>query len=320
MLPNRAILTFVCDFFSPYLLKIARYTILGLVLFSFIGGIMLTTLSAQAAELSFQSEEIDPQLNQLYQERDQLEEEKRAIDQLEKLFNLVNVSNGCCTNFLVVDSVEESKAKLETTREDLNQAQVRLEQEIQRLEKRLRNYAIAEKVRSATNPSDYQNNIYDRFGYKASTISDCTWYAAEAVKLASGGQIDLNEHNSGFGNWGNAGEWATAAATFAQNNPNGSVSGVDKIPWPGDVMEWPGHVAFVEKVRDIRDEGGNLSRYDVTISEEMATGVGRIGSTFVKPDEDQMGLVKRWRTTLELEVTSNSEVAANVKFIHFDYK
>src|SRR5205085_592228 len=128
------------------------------------------------------------------------------------------------------------------------------------------NFVIAEHVRGAPNAPDYKDDRYDRTGYSRSTVSDCTWYAAEAVKLASEGRIDLNSRNSGFGNWGNAGGWASGATAFARNNPGGLITGVDKIPHPGDIMESSDHVAFVEKVRPVQDDQGKLIRYSLTIS------------------------------------------------------
>lgn len=262
----------------------------------------------QASEAYFPSEEVDPQIDQLRQNLVKLQYQEVLISGLEKL--------------LVADpsaASSDDNLNLPQIKNDLTNNIAKLELEIQQREKLARNFAVAEKVRAAPSAPDYKDDRYDRTGYSRSTISDCTWYAAEAVRLASDGRINLNDRNSGFGNWGNAGGWAAGAAVFAKNNPGGLITGVDKVPHPGDVMEWPDHVAFVERVHPVQDEQGKLIRYSLIISEEVATGVGRKDSTPVKPEDDQNGVVKRWRSTLDLDVKDGTEISANLKFIHFDY-
>lgn len=298
----QAVPNFVRPFFRASLLKVVAAFLL-LVILGLAG-----PLPSQAAENYLPDKEFDPQLNQLHQELVKLQYQEVLIAGLKKL--------------LVAD-VEAANEKdlpgLAKVKNNLTGDIAKLQLEIQHREKQATNYAVAEKVRAAPDPTDYKEDRYDRTGYSRATLSDCTWYTAEAVKLASAGRIDLNNRNSVFGNWGNGGAWAAKAQAFAASNPGGLISGVDKIPRPGDIVEWPDHVAFVEKVRPIQDEQGKLVRYSLVVSEEIATGVGRKDSTPVKPEDDQKGVIKRWRVNLELDVKDGPEIVANLRFIHFDY-
>jgi surface antigen len=267
-----------------------------------------------AADNNSPEEVADPRLNELRQELVKLQYQQVLLEGFEKMFTAPKDEGQSAADS---EAGDEEKGKLEQAKTGLAQNITNVQIEIQHLQKRLQDYAVAEQVRAASDPASYKNDRYDRTGYAPGIVSDCTWYVAEALKIASDGRIDLNDRNSPFGNWGNAGNWAAHAQSFARANPDGPISGVDKIPQPGDAMEWPDHIAFVEKVQEVHDDNGKLVRYVLTISEENATGSNRAGSIPVKPADNPDGPVKRWRSVLELEVKDGQQVAANLKFIHF---
>ncbi len=214
---------------------------------------------------------------------------------------------------------EEARQKLAQSETDLNALWQKLTERIGQDQQWLQSFWVGEKVRAAPDLGDYAENRYDRWGYRRATLSDCTWYAAEAVKLASNGRIDLNDRKVPFGEWGNAGRWASRAENWGRANPGGPIIGVDKIPRPGDIVEWNSHLAFVEQVRGLRDEGGNLVRYHLTLSEENATGQSRPNSQPLKLPDDPQNLIRRWRSTLDVEIKNGQEAANTMRFIHFNY-
>ncbi len=311
MLSSKFVLYFLRPFFGAN-----RELALSGLLLALCFNLVFNSLPARADEPDYITVQESPVVSDLKSQLNLLQIQDNILADLQTMFAFQDeqILDGTISQSLFQDE----KTKLDTKRAELAEAESKLQSQIQSLEKRLKNYAVAEKVRSALNFSDYHLDRYDRIGYWFRTYSDCTWYAAEALKLASAGKIDLNNRDSVFGNWGNAGRWATHAAEFASKNPGGPIRGVDKIPTPGDLAEWPDHLAFVEKVQDIKDEQGNLVHYTVTISEEIATGIGRKDSVPVKPDDDASGKVKRWRIILEFNVKDNQEADTPIKFIHFD--
>jgi hypothetical protein len=156
----------------------------------------------------------------------------------------------------------------------------------------------AAKVRAGIPVS---NTTYWRLGYDEKTYSDCTWYAAEAVKYASNDTIDLP--NAG---WGGANNWVTAAKS------SNLVETVDAIPRAGSVYANNGHVAFIEEV--IWKEEGGIKEWEIVVSEENA----EVGGPPIKdgtPVEDIVGdennLVKRYTRVISQE--------SGAQFIHFTY-
>ncbi len=231
---------------------------------------------------------------------------------------LKNIANYCCSNKVFQDQLDSQNAELEQAKTELKENQAQLEQDLKQNQLLLNGFQVAEEVRAATNWREYSNDLYDRIGYYGGVYSDCTWYAAEAVKVASAGHINLN--NRSLGNWGNAGNWAWGAKNYAQRNPGGLVAGVDKTPRSGDVIEWPGgHVAFVENVAEFRDEAGKLIRYNLTISEESATGTATNKNSVRVKLNDPTGWVRRWRFNQTYNVSNGTEVIEGVRFIHFNY-
>jgi hypothetical protein len=154
------------------------------------------------------------------------------------------------------------------------------------------------------------DGLYYRLGFDASgnPRSDCTWYAAAAVKQASGGRIDLNSSTRFGESLGNATKWADNAEAYAHDHPNGPISGVDHVPHTGDVMWFAsGHVAFVESAT-LSSDGKN---WILQISEEDASGQGFKHSTQVDVGDG----VLRWTRALTVPVAGNEAT----KFIHFRY-
>jgi len=188
---------------------------------------------------------------------------------------------------------------------------------------------IAESVN--IDRSDLQNPRYYRLGNDkdGNPKSDCTWYAAEAVKYASGGKIDLNNnlkevngkpnpYESSVWNWGPALTWATSAGKIVDKT-SGPVTGVDGNPQAGDVIHFDnGHVAFVENVEKVYDGNSSLKEYKITISEESADGNppghGTSDSEDLSKKIDPNGKAKRWRRTLPYK-----DGTTNIQFIHFKY-
>lgn len=181
-----------------------------------------------------------------------------------------------------------------------------------------------------------EDGLYSRNGYEdrhgVSPTSNCTWYAAAAVKQASGGKIDLNDIESDWRHYppmeggyglGPATEWAARAKHYAVINPNGLILGVDQSPRVGDVY-WSntGHVAYVEEVRLLQDG----KTWEVVVSEENALNSGApisASSVRVTVTDDANGVVKRYRRTIPLEVEPGSQPPKikddAVQFIHFRY-
>ena len=159
-------------------------------------------------------------------------------------------------------------------------------------------YGIAEKVPT----DDKENTSYGRGNGK--TKSNCTWYAAEAVKTYTNGEVLPSK-------WGNANEWIDSA----KNSPD--VSEVNSIPSEGSVVVWNyepyGHVGFVEKVE--YSDGKVI----ITWSEENYGGEQpyweNSKSEIITDDND----VKRWRITTEYPVNSDGEITSSKieGFIHF---
>ncbi len=174
------------------------------------------------------------------------------------------------------------------------------------------------------------DGLYWRRGFDSAgnPISNCTWYAAAAVKYASGGKIDLNNtqldwrhyppQKGGYG-WGDARNWSSWAEKYAEANPDGPVLKPDQSPKAGDVYNKGNHVAFVEEV-NVSEDGKTMS---VVISEENASGKAYKGATMIDVANDDQGSVKRWRRVLTYDIEPNSNppkiVSNDTYFIHFRY-
>ena len=157
--------------------------------------------------------------------------------------------------------------------------------------------------------SDGPDTNYWRHGFDGKTDSDCTWYAAEAVKKASDGKVDITKTT-----WRAGAYWAENA----KNDNSGLVQGVDQIPQAGDVMNIKagdsGHVAFVEKVVSINPDGS----YTLIISEESANG--KIPNWAIEKNVSDVSTDSRnlrWRKTITINPEEKSSTKVN--FIHFDY-
>lgn len=154
---------------------------------------------------------------------------------------------------------------------------------------------IAEKVPV----DDKQNSTYYRGDGK--TKSNCVWYAAEAVKVCSGGKVLP-------AGWGNASEWIDNA----KNDP--AVSEVNKTPSAGSVIVWNyNHVGFVESV-EIKN-----GKAIITWSEENYGGEQPYwGNKKVEIETGDLN-VKRWRITTEYPVNDKGEITdPKIEgFIHF---
>ncbi|MEA4906908.1 MAG: SH3 domain-containing protein [Anaerolineaceae bacterium] len=170
-----------------------------------------------------------------------------------------------------------------------------------------------------TVPTDGPDNNYWRLGCKSAGYpkSDCTWYAAEAVKKVSNEKVDLSKINS----LGYAYEWAENADNYATKHPGGIIRSVNKDPEIGDVMclrsgsgeDVKGHVAFVEHVVDNND-----GSYTLIISEESADGkipnwAVEKNKNDITPDSRNL----RWRKSITISPNSSGNVS--VDFIHFNY-
>lgn len=133
---------------------------------------------------------------------------------------------------------------------------------------------------------------YPRNGYNG-VQSDCTWYAAQAVLIASGGKVKLS-------NLGSAANWVTNAKKA------GYV--VDNTPQAGSVVQFSfGHVGFIENVQV--KNGRTL----VTWSEEQAGG-GRPTKDW--PNVTQVPGQLRWEVTADLTNYFNNGTAS---CIHVNY-
>lgn len=141
---------------------------------------------------------------------------------------------------------------------------------------------------------------YPRNGY-GGVQSNCTWFAAQAVSEASGGDVSLSE-------WGPATKWLDNAQNYLSQNPDGYIKSIDRSPAIGDVMQLDiGHVAFVENV-----EITNGKTY-ITWVEENATGVCDWGNNEqIKVDGNP---ILRWRVTRELDAMTGYDP----HFIHINY-
>jgi surface antigen/uncharacterized protein YukE len=134
--------------------------------------------------------------------------------------------------------------------------------------------SIAKAVKPGT-PGEVELG-YPRNGYNG-VQSDCTWYAAQAVLIASGGKVHL-------ANLGAATHWVENA------QKNGYV--VDNTPAAGSVIQFNfGHVGFIENVEN---KNGKIL---VTWSEEEASG-GRPGKDW--SNVTQIDSQLRWRVTADL--------------------
>jgi surface antigen len=180
-----------------------------------------------------------------------------------------------------------------------------------------RSFVIAEDVPAFDPEIDesYHRNPGDTF-----INSNCTWYAAAAVKTASDGKIVPSK-------WGNAYEW--------HNNAIGKpgVKSINKFPQAGSVLEFDlgkctnkktgekfpcGHVVFIESVEFIGDK-----KVKLTWSEEHANlyESGWPNAELVKPLEEES--VYRHRVYQEFTLNSKGEInnyqGKPIYFIHFDY-
>ena len=152
--------------------------------------------------------------------------------------------------------------------------------------------------------------------------SNCTWYAAEAVKTYSNGKILLT-------NLGGAIKWPTSAKS------NKYVASIDRIPEVASIIYlyhpskyMLGHVAFVESV--IYD---NDSReYTITWSEESANipdspqncnpFYWHNSNQRITVNNDENGSVYRWRITKSFDANDKGEVdesGYDIYFIHLIY-
>lgn len=157
--------------------------------------------------------------------------------------------------------------------------------------------------------------------------SNCTWYAAAAVKEASGGRIDLNSGSAFTSALGDASSWdESARAAINPDDPKHDtykqyqdcISAVDKQPEPGSVYCKDNHVMFVEDARLVEIDG--KKQWQVTISEENWSGSHYKGAERVEvPDHPE---VLRWRRDILLPVDSDDPQAAQTggEFIHFNYE
>ncbi len=254
-------------------------------------------------------EELNQQLAILRQQEVELNNRE------EELKDKINL---CCSNQLSAAQLESQSAELAQAKAAWQENKAQVEQELKQNQLFLNGFQVAEEVRAATNWPEYSKDLYDRIGYSWGIYSDCTWYAAEALRQASAGHINLNGRN--FGNWGNAGNWFWGAKNYLQRNPDGLIAGADKIPQAGDIIEWPGgHVAFVENVAEVRDDGGKLYRYLLTISEESANGQATNKNAVRVKLNDATGWVRRWRFIQAYSVSAGTGVNEGVRFIHFNY-
>lgn len=209
----------------------------------------------------------------------------------------------------------------------------------------------AENIRSGINETD---QFYPRLGFDGSTLSDCTWYAAAAVKEESKGKINLDDSNKDWksypestnnrGNvigkgWGSAGKWASSADGLYGDYIKANLEPSERIvagesdfsPKAGDVLcdTQMGHVAFVEQTWLSEDK----SKIIIVVSEENAGYIkdGKIlgvGSPVKSPSEAisifDAETVKRYRRTIIFDNVAQSGNApsissGNIKFIHFNY-
>jgi len=141
---------------------------------------------------------------------------------------------------------------------------------------------------------------YQRNGYEG-VQSNCTWFAAQAVSEASGGEVSVE-------GWGPATKWLDNAQNYLNQNPDGYIKSIDRTPAIGDVMHLDiGHVAFVENVELIN------GKTHITWVEENATGVCKWGNCEqIKVDGTP---ILRWRVTKEL----NAMTGYDPHFIHINY-
>lgn len=154
--------------------------------------------------------------------------------------------------------------------------------------------------------------------------SNCTWYAAAAVKTASGGKINIGSTLS----LGNAGQWArNALAAITETDPlhdqykqySNVISGVDRVPNAGSVYCAGGHVAYVEEAKLVEKDG--KQSLEVVLSEEnyYYRSLGSfMGSEPVEVPGDTS--VKRWRRTKIFSVVDGQVGEDQGLFIHFAYE
>jgi surface antigen/uncharacterized protein YukE len=192
----------------------------------------------------------------------------------------------------------------------------------------------------------YGSGLYYRFADDGVHKSDCTWFAAEAVKKASGERIDINSVEGAkkhgiYSGWGNGGQWANSARDYWEEHKDKEDNILDgppnHNPRLGDVAVFPnmglGHVAFVEDARF--DE--KTKKWIVTIVEEdYYKGIVRDKdgnpvewhSPAQKITVDNDPNVLRWRRTITYDPDQSDERAVNpgtetdrnhVDFIHFKY-
>lgn len=170
---------------------------------------------------------------------------------------------------------------------------------------------------------DAETDMYRRSSEVAGIQSNCTWYAAQAVKTASNGKVDIGSTLS----LGDAGKWAEHARAAAdEQHPDHKryeqyknlISGVDKKPTVGSVYCAGGHVAFVEDVELIEEDGQQY--WEVVLSEEnyyySSKGVFAGSAAVEVPGHPE---VKRWRRTKRFVITDGQVASDQGEFVHLNY-
>lgn len=224
-----------------------------------------------------------------------------------------------------VASVDKQIAQLEKqleARREYDQANARLPEAEKEARKLWSTIQTAERV-PAYDPME--EGYWERYYRKGAFTSNCTWYAAAAVKNASNGRIDLNRgssiHPVDTQLLGNGGEWASNARKILNSkspDKESYISSVDKLPKPGSVYCKDNHVMFVEDAKLVEIDG--KKQWQVTISEENWSGNHYKGAERVEvPDHPE---VRRWRRDIFLPVDPNDPqgALADGEFIHFNYE
>jgi hypothetical protein len=159
-------------------------------------------------------------------------------------------------------------------------------------------------------PAGTMTAVNYRRGISKDVKANCTWYAAHAVEVASGGKIKID--SPGYPKLGDAGNWAN---NCMKDPPPPGVTGVDDNATAGSVFCVGTHVGFVENV--FIQDGETY----ITWSEE---GWGRdecpwTGGVRVDVGDDS---VYRYRITMPLsKLTSHYQrKGEEIKYIHFNYE
>lgn len=168
--------------------------------------------------------------------------------------------------------------------------------------------------------SDSAIRAYEHQSQAAGVLSNCTWYAAAAVRAASEGKINVGSYSLG-----DASRWAVSARaaideTHKEHNTykryQDAISSVDRMPSVSSVYCSGDHVAFVEEVRYLKKDGKQLA--EVVISEEnyYVTQVFSGSKPVDIPDHPE---VKRWRRTKQFEIVDGQIPSGQGEFIHLNY-